>query len=101
MMALREIYQNGNLIGTETIPDPPAATLMPIDIVALFTPSELLALEQSTNLVVVAFRTQFFAAINPIALDDARFLAAINAMESLGILTATRANAVRSNTRPS
>lgn len=99
-MAERQTYDgNGNLLFVETIPDVPVV-LLPVDIVALFAPSELLALEQSTNLVVVAFRTQFFAAINPIALDDPRFLAAIQAMEALGILTAERANAVRSNTRP-
>lgn len=100
-MAIREVYDgNGQVIATETIPDPPAPTLMPIDIVALFTPAELLALEQSTNLIVVAFRTQFFAALNPIALDDQRFLGAVQAMESLGILTEARAAAVRSNTLP-
>lgn len=100
-MAIREVYDGvGNLIGTETIPDPPAPTLMPVDIVLLFTPAELLALEQSTSLIVVAFRTQFFAAINPISLDDPRFVAALQAMQSLGILASDRAAAILSNTRP-
>jgi len=100
-MATREVYDgNGNVVATETIPDPPAPTLMPVDIVLLFTPAELLALEQSTSLIVVAFRTQFFAAINPIALDDPRFVAALQAMQTLGILTSNRVTAIQSNIRP-
>lgn len=99
-MASREVYQNGMLIGTESIPDPPAPTLMPVDIVQLFTAAELLAVEQSTNLAVVAFRTQFFAAINPIALDDARFQTALQTMQTLGILSSARVAAIQSNTRP-
>lgn len=100
-MATRQVYDgNGTVIATEIIPDPPAPTLMPVDIVQLFTTVELLALEQSTNLFVVAFRTQFFAAINPIALDDPRFLAALQTMQTLGILSADRVAAIQSNTRP-
>ncbi|RTL03728.1 hypothetical protein EKK58_12260 [Candidatus Dependentiae bacterium] len=99
-MGTREVYSNGILVGTESIPDPPAPALMPVDIVLLFTPAELLALEQSTSLIVVAFRTQFFAAINPIALDDPRFTAALQSMQTLGILSADRVAAIQSNTRP-
>ena len=94
-MATRETYDgNGNLISSEIIPDPPAARLMPVDIVALFQITELAAIEQSTNLAVIAFRVQFLAAINPIALDDSRFTAAAGIMQTLGILTAERAQAV-------
>lgn len=100
-MATRETYNNaGELIAVEIIPDPPAPALLPLDIVALFTPSELLALEQSTDLRVVAFRVQFFSALNPIALDDPRFVAAVAVMESAGILSAARAADVLANRSP-
>lgn len=92
---LRETWDcDGNLISSEPEDAPPVA-LMPLDILSLFTLSELLAIEQSTSLAVVAFRTQFFAAVNPIELTDARFLGALAIMETLGILTAERAAEVR------
>jgi hypothetical protein len=99
-MATRQTFDGqGNLLSTEIIPDV-VPMLMPLDIVARFTPAELLAIEQSTNLSLVAFRTQFFAALNPIALDDPRFQGAVTLMQSLGILTTARANAIRANELP-
>lgn len=100
-MATRETYdRNGNVIATEYVPDVPQM-LRPLDLVLLFKPAELLALEQSTNLFVVSFRTQFFSAIEPIALDDPRFTGAVAIMQQLGILTAERAASVLGNQQPS
>lgn len=97
---IREVYDRaGNMTHTETVEDLPLA-LTPVELVQLFTPAELLALEQSTNLAVVAFRTQFFAAIMPIELTDARFLSALTIMQQLGILTTERAQQIRENRRP-
>lgn len=90
-MATRQTFDgNGNLIDEEQIPDV-IPMLMPLDIVDRFRPEELLAIEQSTNLAMVAFRTQFFASRNAIALDDPRFVGAISLMRSLNILTEGRA----------
>ncbi len=97
---LRETWdRHGNLISSEE-ETPPDVLLYTIEIVALFTPAELLAIEQATNLGLVVFRTQFFAALNPIALTDPRFLGAVGIMEQLGILSAERATAVRENRKP-
>jgi hypothetical protein len=99
-MGVRQTYNSaGILVSTEWLPDT-AIALFPLDLVALFTPSELLALETSTNLAVVAFRTQFFAAVNPIFLDDPRFLNAVLLMVSLEILTVSRAEDIRNNRTP-
>jgi hypothetical protein len=99
-MGVRQTYDSaGMLVSTEWVPDTVVA-LFPIDLVALFTPSELLALETSTSLAVVAFRTQFFAAVNPIAIDDPRFTGAVAIMQQLSILTPERAAAVLENRRP-
>lgn len=100
-MATRETYDgNGKVISVEIIPDPPAAPLLPVEIVALFQITELAAIEQSTNLAVIAFRVQFLAAINPIALDDPRFIAAVDVMQTAGILTTERAASVLLGTAP-
>jgi hypothetical protein len=100
-MATREVYDSsGNLIHTESIPDPPARTLFPVDIVALFHITELSAVEQSTNLGVIAFRVQFLAAVNPIALDDPRFVAAVAIMRSQNILSDSRAAEVLAGASP-
>lgn len=99
-MATREVYNGGQLVAVEVIPDPPAPLLYPVDIVQLFSPAELLQLEQSNSLAIVAFRTQFFAAVNPIALDDARFVAAVGVMRSHSILTETRAAEVLAGVNP-
>lgn len=97
---LREVWdRHGNLISS-TEETPPEVMLYPLDIVGLFTPSELLGIEQSTNLGLVAFRAQFFAALNPIALTDPRFLGAVAIMEQVGILTEARANDLRENRKP-
>lgn len=100
-MARRDVYNNsGQIIAVEIIPDPPAPTLMPVDIVALFHVTELAAIEQSTSLAVIAFRVQFMAAINPISLDDQRFTGAVAVMQNAGILTPERAAAVLQGIRP-
>lgn len=91
-MTTRTTYDgNGHVISIEIIEDPPAPLFSPVEIVAMFSPQELAALEASTNLAVVAFRVQFLAAINPIALDDPRFIAAVEIMRSTGILSEQRA----------
>lgn len=90
----REVWdRHGNLISSEPEPAPPVA-LLPVDLVALFTPTELLALEQSTDLRVVSFRVQFFSALNAIALDDPRLLQALSVMQQVGIVTAERAQQI-------
>lgn len=100
-MASREVYDgNGNLIGTETIPDPPARYLQPIEIVELFTPSELFSIEQATDLRAVAFRSSLFSAVNSVALDDARFTGAVALFVALGILSAERSQSVLSGVKP-
>lgn len=100
-MAIREVYDSsGNLISTEQIPDPPARHLQPIEIVELFTPSELFLIEQATDLRAVAFRSSLFAAVNYVALDDARFTGAVTLFVALGILSAERAPVVLSGAKP-
>lgn len=100
-MASREVYDgNGNLIGTETIPDPPTRYLQPIEIVELFTPSELFSIEQATDLRAMAFRSSLFAAVNSVALDDARFTGAVALFVALGILSAERSQSVLSGVKP-
>lgn len=97
---IREVYdREGNLIQTETVDDLPMA-LTPVELVQLFTPAELLALETSTSLAVVAFRSQFFAAIVPIELTDPRFVAALAIMQQMGILSAERVQAIKENRKP-
>lgn len=94
-MATREVYDgNGNLVATEQIPDPPARHLQPIEIVELFAPSELLTIEHSTDLRVVAFRSSLFAAVNSVSLDDPRFVGAVNLFASLGIVSSERAQII-------
>lgn len=97
---LRETWDRiGNLISSEP-EEPLPVELYPLDFIGLFTPAELMAIEQSTSLSVVAARAQFFAAVNPIALNDPRFVAGVAAMEAAGILSADRAAAVLENRRP-
>lgn len=99
-MAERQVFDNsGNQIASEWYPDPPKLPLMPVDIVALFQITELSAIETSTALSVIAFRVQFMAAVNPIALDDPRFVAAVGVMQTAGILTPERAAAVLAGTK--
>jgi hypothetical protein len=94
-MALRTIYNSqGAVCGMEPCDEPAPRALTPLEIVGLFTQDELLAIEQSTSLSIVAFRTQFFAAIVPIALDDQRFTGAISLLVTAEILTTERATSV-------
>ncbi len=97
---LRETWDRfGNLISSEP-ETPPPAELYPLDIVALFTPAELSSIENSSDLRVVAFRAQFFAAVNPITTTDPKFIAAVAALQSLGILSAERSAAALTNQKP-
>lgn len=96
----RETYENGVVVAVDEVEDDTRIRLEPIEIVALFTPVELGALEASTNLQVVAVRTQFFAAIRAIDSQDPRFLGGIDILQAAGILTAQRAQAVKGIEKP-
>lgn len=96
----RETYENGVVVAVDEVEDTTPIRLEPIEILALFTPAELLALEQSTNLQIVAVRTTFFAAIRPIDSLDPRFLGGIDIMQAVGILTEQRAREVKGIQKP-
>lgn len=99
-MIKRETYEDGVVVNVEEIEDTTPIRLEPIEILALFTPAELLALEESKDLRIVAVRTTFFAAIRPIDSLDPRFLGGIDIMKAVGILSEQRANEVKGIQKP-
>lgn len=95
-----EMYdRNGNLIDVAEVPDI-VPRLAPIDIVGLFTESELAIIDGSTSSKVVMFRTTLFAATNAIALNDKRITDAIALFQALNILTPDRAAKILSGQTP-
>lgn len=96
----RETYENGVVVSVDEVEDNTPIMLEPIQILELFTPEEVLALEQSTNLNVVAVRTNFFAAVRAIASTDPRFIAGIDIMQRVGILSPERAQQVKGIEKP-
>lgn len=96
----RETYKDGVVIAVDEIEDDTPIRLEPIEILALFTPAELLALEESKDLRIVAVRTTFFAAIRAIDSKDPRFLGGIDIMQAVGILSAERAKQVKGIEKP-
>lgn len=96
----RETYENGAVVAVDFVDDETPIMLEPIQILELFKPEEILAMEQSTNLNVVAVRTQFFAAVRAIASTDPRFISGVDIMQRVGILTPERAQQVKGIEKP-
>ena len=94
--------REGNLLEVSEVSEVSdiAIRLSPLEIIGLFTATELAAIEKSESLQVVVFRTSLFAATTAVSLDDQRFTGAISLFQSLSILTPERAERVLTGQAP-